>query len=276
MKRHAILPGCDDHLRVHVLEFERGKGTGDRAGDRVGAQFCLTPRRDGGDLHQVIDILMLIGLHPDVFVRPCDQAAETVDVGGLFRHAMDEGMGDEPDLIQRVGHRRDLGDRVQIHVAVLRVARIHIAMRARPGPHDEPAIRSRQVHVQIAPLARKTHPFRRRRQRLGDHLARQAQPVGIPSLLRARLQEGAAGGGVQHHDAVIRQYLEHARLERVEIAGIEKSEPRARAISGLLPECAGGEGFALRCAAAAPGRSCPGLLHTFLRCRDRYGTHRLC
>ena len=128
---------------------------------------------------------MLVGLHPDVFVRPRDQAAETVDVGGLFRHAMDEGMGDEPDLVQRIGHRRDLGHGGQVHVAIAGVARVHIAMRPRPGPHDEPAIRARQVKVQIAPLARKTHRLRRRRQRLGDHLARQAQPVGIPPLLRA-------------------------------------------------------------------------------------------
>ena len=185
-------------------------------------------------------------------------------------------MGDEPDLIQRIGHRRDLGHSGKVHVAIACIARVHIAMRAGARAHDEAAIRARQVHIERAALAGQPHGLRRRRQRLGDHLARQAQPVCIPSLLRARLQEGAAGIGVQHHDAIIRQYLEHARLEVVEIAGIEKSEPRARASRGLLPECAGGEGFALRCAAAAPGRSCPGLLHTFLRCRDRYGTHRLC
>ena len=102
-----------------------------------GAQAVFAPCRDGRDLHQVFDILPLIGLHPDMLAGPRDQPAEAVDVGGLFRHAMHERVGDEAHLVQRVGHGGDLVHRRQVHVAIFGVARVHIAMPAGAGAHDE-------------------------------------------------------------------------------------------------------------------------------------------
>lgn len=145
-------------------------------------------------------------------------------------------MGDEPHLVERARHGRDLVDRGQVHVAITRVARIDVAVRAGARAHDEAAVRARQGHVEVAPLGREPYRFRGRRQGLGDHPARQAQPVRIAPLLRAGHKEGLSRLGVQDDHAVVGKDVDDARLQRLDLTLVKKAESDPGADLPFLPE----------------------------------------
>ncbi len=273
MQRHPVFPRLDDDMRIHVLEFERGEGAGDAAGDRVRAQLRLAARGNRGDPHQVVDVLPLVGLHPDMLRRPPDQAAIAVDVGRHLGHAVDEGVGDEADLVQRVGDRGDLGHRVKIHLAVAGVARIDIAMPAGAGAHHEAAVGARQVDVEARLLAAQAHRFRRRGHRLADQFARHADAVGVRSGPGAGGEEAPLRLGVQDRHAVIGEHILDPGLQPFDLVVAEKAEGGARESRRLLPEgirrMAGPHG------AGALGGDRRGFHARLPAKRVAHGTHRL-
>ncbi len=111
------------------------------------AQFIFAAGGNGGDLHQVFDVFLLIRLHPDMFVGVARDPGVRMNVRRHFGHAMHKRMGDEPDLFQIIGHRDNVTDRLQIHIAIAGIARVNIAMPASARTQNKPTIAARQVQV---------------------------------------------------------------------------------------------------------------------------------
>jgi len=223
-----MAPGLDDRLHIHHLELERRERAGDTARQRTGTQFRLAARGDGRQPHQIFDILLVVGLDPHMLVRLRDQRGETVNVGGQFGNAEDEGVSDEADLVEPVRHLSDSGHVVEDEVSVGAGIGIDKAMGAGAGAHDEATIGPRQMNVACRCLAAQDDVLGRGRKRLFDQLARQAEPVAVAACRRARRLQRVGALRVHDHDAVTVQQIEGAGLQPRDGIIVDKREARAR------------------------------------------------
>ena len=82
-----------------------------------------------------------------MLLRACDEARETVDIGGRRRYAVDERMADETDLVEVVSEMRNDVNILELQVALIAALGIDETMRAGDGAHHKAAIGTRQLQV---------------------------------------------------------------------------------------------------------------------------------